>query len=194
MAQRGAIASEVAVSIVAIAVVAVAGLAAPAWGESAWVRGEVRINFRVAPLPTATPMGVVKTGDEVSVLERRGGWARVQAAGGAEGWLPEASLAAEAPPTQRVSQFESEVGTLRQQLAAATHERDELREQNAQLSASQSEREAAVRQLTEENRDLRAGERWPYLITGAAILGVGILAGALVSRASGRRSSPRIRF
>jgi len=191
VAQRGAIASEV-LSIVAIAVVAIG--VPPALGESAWVRGEVRINYHAAPMPASTPMGVVKTGEEVSVLERRGGWARIQASSGGSGWLPESNLDAQAPPTQRIGQVESELEKLRAALAAAIHERDELREQNAQISASQSEREATVRQLTEENRDLRAGQRWPYLITGAAILGAGILVGGLVSRSSGRRSSPRIRF
>jgi len=162
--------------------------------DPAWVRGELRVNFRASPLPTAVPMGVLKTGDAVSVVERKGGWARIQLPNGSGGWLPESFLDAQPPPALHAEQIQTELASLRQQLATVTRERDELREQNAQVGASQAEREAAVRQLTEENRDLRAGQRWPYLITGGAILGAGMLAGALVARSSGRRSSPRIRF
>ena len=50
-----------------------------------------------------------------------------------------------------------------------------------------------MRRLSEENRDLRAGERWPYLVTGAGILGIGLAVGLLV-RGGTRRSSSRIRF
>jgi uncharacterized protein YgiM (DUF1202 family) len=190
--------SQRSVVIIGIAL----GIAVPILGagsgaasaETAWVRGEVRTNFRAAPLATAPALGVVKIGEVVTVLERKGGWSRIQLAGGASGWLPDTLLDTQAAPTQHLAQLEGELASLREQLAAATHERAELREQNAQVRASQSEREAAGRQLTEENRDLRAGERWPYLITGAAILGAGILVGALVNRASGRRSSSRIRF
>ncbi|HTY17774.1 MAG TPA: TIGR04211 family SH3 domain-containing protein [Myxococcota bacterium] len=162
--------------------------------EPAWVRGEVRVNFRASPLPNATPLGVVKTGDPVSVIERKNGWARIQLPNGPGGWLPESFLDSQPPLVQHAEEVQSQLASLREQLAAATRERDELREQNTQLGTSQAEREAAVRQLTEENRDLRAGERWPYLITGGAILGAGMLVGALVARSSGRRSSPRIRF
>jgi uncharacterized protein YgiM (DUF1202 family) len=186
--------SQRSAAILGIAVLILAAGRGAAAADTAWVRGETRTNFRAAPLASAPALGVVKTGDAVTVLERKAGWSRIQVPGGASGWLPDTLLDAQAPPTQHLTQLESELASLREQLAAATHERDELREQNAQVRASQSEREAAVRQLTEENRDLRAGERWPYLITGAAILGAGILVGALVNRASGRRSTSRIRF
>jgi uncharacterized protein YgiM (DUF1202 family) len=158
------------------------------------VRGELRVNFRAAPLPTSTLLGVVKTGEPVSVVERRSGWARIQLPNGSGGWLPEGFLDSQPPAAQHAEEMQAELAALRQQLVAVTRERDELREQSTQIGASQAEREATVRQLTEENRDLRAGERWPYLITGGAILGAGMLVGALVARSSGRRSSPRLRF
>ena len=186
---------ELRATAIGIAVgIVCAALCGSAAADSAWVRGEVRVNFRAAPLPTATPLGVVKTGDPVSVVERRAGWSRIQLPNGSGGWLPDSFLDSQPPPAQHAEQAQSELATLHEQLAAVTRERDELREQNAQLGASQAEREAAVRQLNEENRDLRAGERWPYLITGGAILGAGMLVGALLARSSGRRSSPRIRF
>jgi len=191
---RRAAAVGIRVAMLRIAIVCALLPCVAAAEDSAWVRGELRVNFRAAPLPAAPPIGVVKTGDAVSVVERKAGWARIQLPNGSGGWLPESFLDTQPPPVQHAEAMESELASLRQQLATVTRERDELREQNAQVGASQAEREAAVRQLTEENRDLRSGQRWPYLITGGAILGAGMLVGALVARSSGRRSSPRIRF
>jgi hypothetical protein len=50
-----------------------------------------------------------------------------------------------------------------------------------------------MRRLKDENRDLRAGERWPYLVTGAAILGIGFVLGRILFRGGSRRSYSRIR-
>lgn len=171
------------------------GLSAPtASAEPAWVRGEVKVNYRSAAFPTATALGLLKTGDAVEVVERKGGWARIQLPNGAGGWLPETMLDAQAPPLERLAQLEGEVGGLRDQLASAQKELDTLRARNVELENQRAEREQVMQQLTDENSDLRAGERWPYLVTGASILGAGMLVGALVARSSARRSGPRIRF
>lgn len=160
----------------------------------AWVRGELRVNFRAAPTPQSTPLGVVTTGDEVRVLERRGGWARVEVAGGSAGWLPESYLDPEPPPHERVARMEAELAALREELAGARREIDSMRRRSEELVGRDREREERVAQLEEENRDLRAGERWPYMVTGASILGAGITAGFLMRGGASRRSSSRIRF
>jgi hypothetical protein len=42
--------------------------------------------------------------------------------------------------------------------------------------------------------ELRAGARWPEWITGACLLAVGMLMGAIVQSVNGRRARPRIRL
>jgi hypothetical protein len=42
--------------------------------------------------------------------------------------------------------------------------------------------------------ELRAGARWPEWIAGASILAVGMLMGAILQSANGRRARPKIRF
>jgi len=168
---------------------------APAPSETAWVRGEVRMNFRATPSPSATPMGIVATGDQVVVLERRGGWARIRVASGEAGWLPESMLGAEAPPVERVAQLEAELASVRQELSVAQREIETLQRRDEEREARTSERETAFEQLEEENRDLRAGERWPYMVTGASILGAGLTAGFLMRGGASRRGGGgRIRF
>jgi len=167
---------------------------APAPAETAWVRAELRVNYRSSPSTGATPLGIVSTGDQVVVLERRGGWARVRVENGESGWLPESVLTDEAPPIERVAQLEAELAAVREELARAQREIETLQRRDEEREARAAEREAALEQLEKENRDLRAGERWPYLVTGAALLGAGLTAGLLLRGGGSRRYGGRIRF
>ncbi len=160
--------------------------------EKAWVRGEVKTNFRTNPTPNSTPMGVVKTGDSVGVFERRGDWARILV-GDLIGWIPTSYLDSTPPPHEHVAMLEAQVAELQAKLDTATREASESKARIEQLAITDSERETAMRRMSEENRDLRAGERWPYLVTGAGILGIGLAVGLLL-RGGTRRSSSRIRF
>jgi len=160
--------------------------------EQAWVRGELKTNFRANPTPTSTPMGVVKTGDRVGVFERRGEWARILV-GDLIGWIPTSFLDSTPPPHEHVAMLEAQIAELQAKLETASKEAAESKARIEQLAVTDAERDAAMRRMSEENRDLRAGERWPYLVTGAAILGIGLAVGLLL-RGSTRRSSSRIRF
>lgn len=163
--------------------------------EPAWVRGELKLNFRATPSPTSTAMGIVTTGDQVLVLERKGAWAKIRVASGESGWLPESALIAEAPPVERVAQLESELASVREELAVAQREIETLQRRDEERQARGEERERLFEQLEEENRDLRAGERWPYLVTGASLLGAGLTAGFLMRGGASRRGGGgRIRF
>jgi uncharacterized protein YgiM (DUF1202 family) len=160
----------------------------------AWVRPQIRVNFRAAPANDATPLGIVKTGDEVRVLERQSGWARIRTGDDATGWLPESFLDTGAPPSAAVADFQQQIDALRGKIEALTRARDDARAEAAALQTRDQEREQRLRHLADENRDLRAGERWPYMLTGAFILGVGMVVGFLMRMGSSRRSSSRIRF
>lgn len=162
--------------------------------ETAWVSGEVKVNFRASPAAGATPLGIVATGEEVVVLERKGGWARVRVASGEAGWVSESMLSAEAPPVERVAQLEAELGAVREELSIAQRELEAIQRRDEEREARAQEREAAFAELEAENRDLRAGERWPYMVTGASILGAGLTAGFLMRGGASRRGGGRIRL
>ncbi len=177
------------------ALVAIGSMLAASAGaqQQAWVQGDVRVNLRTGPSTGHRIIGAVETGDSLQLLERVEGWAHVQA-NGRSGWIPERFVAPEPPPALRVASLEAELGSLRQELDRTTREFEATREERERLAASEAERDAEISRLTAENLDLKAGERWPYLITGAAILAAGMLVGAILQRLGSRRTPPRIKL
>lgn len=162
--------------------------------ESAWVSGEIRLNLRTGPGIQYRIVGVLTTGEGVQVLQRAEKWTQVRMPDGKQGWIPGGRLQAEPPPTVRLIQLEEETTELSSKLEAITSQRDGLQETNATLSANDSEQSSEVDRLTRENMELRAGARWPEWITGASVLSVGMILGALLHRSSARRPGPRIRL
>jgi SH3 domain protein len=130
----------------------------------------------------------------VDILERGDGWTKIRANGVDVGWIPAGYLQVEMPAQLRLGRFETESADLRDQLAKLTRDSDRLREENETLTGQDSSQKQELAQLTQENIELRAGARWPDRIAGAAILGAGMLLGAILQRRTGRRQGPRIKL
>lgn len=162
--------------------------------ERAWIGGEVRLNLRTGPGTEYRILGFAQTGDAASVLERTDEWTKVRLENGKEGWIPLGYLKTEPPAQQRLSEVESLAESLQARLATSQEEATGLRQKNEALAVEDVEQQAKLRTLSMENMELKAGARWPEWITGAAILAVGMLLGAIWHRSSTRRQSSRIRL
>ena len=171
--------------------------AAAARAESAWVKDEMRLNVRTGPGTKYRIQGAIETGDAVEVLRRDEGWTQVRIRNGdgeaKEGWIPEGYLQAEMPARMRLARFEEQGAALRQQLEELGSRTQALEAENEELTGRDAAQRDEIQQLTRENLELQAGARWPDRIAGAAILGAGMILGAMLSR-RGRRSSPRVRL
>ena len=175
-----------------IAVLLVAG---PASARPAWVKGEVRLNLRAGSGSEFKIIGSVKTGDELDVLANTKSWTRVKTKDDKIGWIPAGYLENEPPPVLRLEKLEKETKSLRDELGRVRGDADRLRESNAALSASDSGQKAELEALQLENLELRAGARYQEWITGALILAIGMIVGAIMHRRSAnRRGSARIRL
>jgi len=168
-------------------------------GENGWVRGEIRLNIRTGPGTQFKIVGVAKTGDGVEILDReQEGWTKIRiSTDGAklqEGWIPKGYLKPTPPPTLRLARAEDEVVGLQGELATLRQELQALRESEAELTSADSTLDAKIRELTQENMRLHAGDRYPEWITGASILAAGMLLGSLIYRSSTRRQQTRIRL
>lgn len=168
--------------------------AQPARAETGWVRDEVRLNLRTGPGTQYRIVGVLTTGDDVQILQRGENWTKVRLPDGKDGWIPEGYLQAQPPAAVRVDQYQAQVAELQAKLEQTESEAARLREENQQVGGRDSEQRQEIERLTLENYELRAGARWPEWITGASILVVGMMVGALLHRNATRRPSTRIRI
>ena len=165
-----------------------------ALAEAAWVDNEVRLNLRTGAGTSFRIVGSVSTGDAVDILSRESNWTQVRLPDGKRGWIPAGYLKAEAPADVRLDEVEELLRKLRIQYETATADAERLRTRNSEISGREDEQTDKINRLTLENLDLKSGPRWPEWITGASILSVGMLLGALLRRSSSRRPAPRIRL
>jgi len=165
---------------------------APAHAE--WVRGEVTLNVRTGPGPDRKIIASISTGDRVTVLENGDGWTLVRIQDGQEGWIPGGFLGDEAPAAVRLERTETELKALQERLDSTSKETNELRTNSGTLTATNRTLAAENERLDLENRDLKAGARWPEWITGASILVMGMLVGAILQTWTTRRTHSRVRL
>jgi SH3 domain protein len=172
---------------------ACATLATSAAAETAWVRGAA-LNLRSGAGNQYRILATAQPGARVDILERTEKWTKVRAEDGKEGWISAGYLDPTPPPTRRVAQLEQELARTKTRLETTTGEAETLRTSQAELSSSDAEQRAAIERLTEENYELRGGERWREWFTGACILALGMVAGGILSRSSARRRGNRLRL
>ena len=84
---------------------------------------------------------------------------------------------------------------LQAQLDAAEQKNEALSSENLSLKGESEQSAELMSALERENMEFRAGERWPFLITGAAILVGGMFLGVCAHWVASRRSARgKIRF
>jgi len=180
-----------AVLLASIALGATAAFAA----EQAWIKGDLRLNVRTGGGNEYRIIGTVATGDSVKVLARGTDWIQVQTEDGKVGWIPAGYVEATPPPSARLATAEADVASLKSELEKLRTETTALRESNGALTANDDDQKKELEALTLENLQLHAVSRYQEWLTGAALLGGGMLLGAwLHSRSGTRRGSSRIRL
>lgn len=192
MTNRTALALGVTTGLAVVTLLFLASASAAA--EPAWVRGGIRLNLRTDAGTEFRIIGVIGTGDAVSILSRQEGWTQVRLPGGEAGWIPEGYLQPEPPPAIRLEQLEDEVTSLRAQLESSNARNIELDDTNQTLGSRDGEQRSEIERLSLENSEMRAGRRWPEWITGASVLAAGMLLGAILHRNATRRPNARIRL
>ena len=169
-------------------------LATPSLAERGWVKDELVLNLRSGPGRNFRILGVIKTGEQIDVLERASEWTQVEVDGIGRGWIPNGYLQADPPARHLLPQQELETAELREEVARLASESEELHSTNRRLAERDQSRNEKIERLVRENLELRVGPRWPEWIAGASILGVGMILGSLLQRNSARSRSPRLRL
>jgi len=177
---------------VSAAFLALTAIAASA--ETSWVKDELRLELRSGPGTEYRIKEYIKTGDSVTVLSRREDWVQVRSTTAGDGWVQADFLAPEPPAAMRLERMKTETAEARGQFGSLTERVKALETENGTLKEEDVEQKEELESLTRDNMELKAGARWPEWITGACLLAVGMLMGAIVQGMNGRRARPRIRL
>src|SRR5262245_39939603 len=178
----------------AVLFVAAAPLAAvAAHAETAFVKDELRLNLRSGPTLEYRIKGFIKTGDQVTILARREGWVQVRSEEIGDGWVEDGFLSEEPPAAMRLARMEADTADARGKFSSLTERVQHFETENSTLTETGKTQGEELQELTRDNMELRAGARWPEWIAGASILAVGMLMGAILQSANGRRARPKIR-
>ena len=184
-------------------ILAAALIAAPVtWAQDnlRYIAGERTLAVREEPSSNAELVTFVETGDAMELLESLGdnSNARVRLSSGREGWLAARFLTAEKPAAERLRAAQRELEAERQrvvelekqvtQLEARLEDAApalELADRNAELEAElKTQREELEQSLAAYDAE-RARQR--TLVTGAALVGGGVLLGLLLPVLARRR-------
>ncbi len=158
------------------------------------MKDELRLNVRTGPGVQYRIIGALQTGDTVQILSRGESWTEVRPENLKKGWIPAGYLQPTPPARVTLAEREVESAELEKHLAALTESESRLRTAHEEVSGRDAKQQAEITRLTRENLELRAGARWPEWITGAGIVLVGMVLGAIVARSSGRRRQQRIKL
>jgi hypothetical protein len=173
---------------IAAACAALLVLAAHASSEPAWVRDGTSLKLREGAGKGRAVLGAVGPGERVEVIGTLSGWSQVRRGDGTQGWIADAFLVREAPPSARVAELETEVARLRDALAAAEQESATHRAERAIAAPPPP---PPVRPTAAAPR---TDPRWLDYLVGALILSTGMALGAMLRGLSARRRSTRLRL
>lgn len=162
-------------------------------GAPRYISDEITLSVRDAPRNDAGFVGLVRSGDPVTLLESLGdqSFARIRLRNDQEGWVATRYLS-ETPASRsqlgqmrgelgaaqaRIAELETQATTLREQLDAARPAMEMARENQALLDT--------IARLEADRSDIlarfdAAESRRRMLITGAVLLGGGLIAGLLL--------------
>lgn len=161
--------------------------------QQQYISDEISVTIRDAPRNDAPSLGVISSGARVSVLESLGAesFTRIRAADGRTGWVTSRFVSPRpaakdrlADVEKQLAQAQEQISGLQAQLASA---RDQLEKaapalalagDNEKLRASLAEQERQSAEAMSRYDQERAKRR--TLVTGAALVGGGVLLGLLL--------------
>jgi SH3 domain protein len=158
-----------------------------------YIDDEIAVTVRAGPSNNADYLGVVRSGDEVTLIESMGpeSFARIRTASGTEGWVTARFLTETPAAATRLAAVESaleaseaEAKTLQATLTdvsdelAALKPAAELAEDNAALRARIAELERDNAEVVQRYSEQKS--RRKNMLTAAGLIGAGVLGGLVL--------------
>ncbi len=135
--------------------------------ETAYVSDELRVGVREEPGRKSVPLTIVRSGDEVEVLERRRGYLKIRTANGVVGWVRAAYITSKPPTATKLAARVKELAFLQQKLSAIEEQtatvNDRLAAMQRRIDALQAENLQLQNTLAQAQRQLKANQALPPL-------------------------------
>ena len=144
--------------------------------ETAYVSDTLRVGVRPAPDNKTAPIGVVKTGMRLELLETSNGFVRIKTDNNLEGWIRDSYVVKTPPAMITLQTLQQSQGGLEAQIKSLEENNQVLQEANRVLNAriDQLSSERSQWQLAQARATLQSGEAsWYWWL-----LGIFIVAGA----------------
>lgn len=162
-------------------------------GQQQYISDDITVTIRQKPSNDAASLGAVKSGARVTVLESLGAdsFAHIRTADGRDGWITARFLSAQPAAKEQMLQLKQQLDQAHSQAQSLQRELDSAQQQlakakpalemageNDKLRADISQREQQVSELERQFDNERA--RRDTLVTGAALVGGGVILGLLL--------------
>ena len=149
--------------------------------ETAYVSDTLRVGVRPAPDSQAAPIGVVKTGMRLNVLETSNGFVRIKTENDLQGWVRENYVVKTPPAMIKIKTLQQRQGTLEGKLKTLEENNQVLQEANRVLNTrvDQLSTERSQWQLAQARATLNSNEiSWFWWLLGTLIVaGAGFYSG-----------------
>lgn len=146
--------------------------------ETVYVSDKLRVGVRPEPDNSYTPVAVVQTGMELTVLDRQNGYLKIESANGITGWIKEIYAVQQKPAILKLQNLEKENTELATELKSQQETINTLEAANKTLNESMDslKREHSRLQLLQARSRAsqeQSGSTWYWWVLLSALIGVG---------------------
>lgn len=145
-------------TILQIALVIGLGLGvAPTWAKTMYVTDSLEITLRGGASPRHKILAMLRSDEEVEVLENLGNWTKVRLKNGKEGYVLSRYLSPNIPKSFIISRLQKRVKTMQEELRNLRKTRETLKFSNSELKTALRSREKQLAKLEKEYSELKSG-------------------------------------
>ena len=129
----------------------------PVWAKIMYVTDSIKITFRNGPSIRHKVLAMLKSGEEVEVLEELKDWTKVRLKDGKEGYVLSHYLSPNIPKSFIINNLQNKVKYLQEQLQKVTQVKERLGASNLELKANLELKEKRLAKVEKEYNDLKSG-------------------------------------
>jgi len=129
----------------------------PVWAKTMYVTDSIKITFRNGPSIRHKVLAMLKSGEEVEVLEELKDWTKVRLKDGKEGYVLSHYLSPNIPKSFIINNLQNKVKYLQEKLQKVTQVKESLEALNSGLKANLELKEKRLVKVEKEYNDLKSG-------------------------------------